>query len=462
MTAATPGTPGSAPDAVEQPAVSGAAAEPAWVTRPPHTGPRVVHVNATPAGGGVAELLTGLVPAQQRTGTNVGWAVIGGTTGFYAVTKYLHHLLHGHADPGRLEQPGFLGEYREVLAAQAPWFARQAGPGDVFVLHDPQTLGLAPALRATGARLVWHCHIGVERPLPGPAAVWRAFSGDLDALDALVTTRREFAPPEDPARELFVVPPAVDPEAPKNRKLRPGEVAEVLDGVGLTSAGGVSRVAAVEQEAPLPAEARVVVQVSRWDPLKDMPGVLRCVAALPRDVHLVLVGTDPAGVSDDPEGQAVLDEVRAGVARLEAPDRRRVHLVKTATAPAREAALVVNAVQRRADVVLQKSLEEGFGLTVTEAMIKGRPVVATRVGGMREQITDGVDGLLADPEDVAAAREALRTLLDDPSRARAMGERARDTALRRYTMARLVEDYRKITAGPARYAEAAQPRKAIS
>lgn len=462
----TPGTPGAPPTRqtppARQPPEPDPAAHPSWVAEPQAGGRRLVHVNATPAGGGVAELLTGLVPAQRTEGTNTGWAVIGGTPGFYAVTKYLHHLLHGKADPGTLKQPGYLRGYREVLAAQAPWFTERVGPGDVVVLHDPQTLGLAPALRSTGARLVWHCHIGVDRPHPGPAATWRAFAGDLAALDAVVTTRSEFAPPGDPSRDLFVVPPAVDPEAPKNRELTPEQVAEVLDGIGLTAGSGPSPVASVEQEAPLPAGARVVAQVSRWDPLKDMPGVLHCVAGLPRDVHLVLVGTDPAGVSDDPEGQAVLDEVRAGVARLDPLDRRRVHLVKTSTTPARESALVVNAVQRRADVVLQKSLEEGFGLTVTEAMVKGRPVVAARVGGMREQITDGVDGLLADPGDTAAVREALRGLLDDTPRARAIGERARATALRRYTMARLVEDYRDVAAGPARPTASAHSRKVSS
>lgn len=447
------------PQPQQAPPASGPAVEPSWVTEPQTDGPLLVHVNATPVGGGVAELLTGLVSAQRADGTNTGWAVIGGTPDFYAVTKYLHHLLHGRADPETLEQPGFLRGYREVLEAQAPWFARRIGPEDVVVLHDPQTLGLAPALRATGARLVWHCHIGVDRPLPGPAAAWRAFADDLAALDGLVTTRSEFAPPSDPTRDQFVVPPAVDPAAPKNHELTPAQVAEVLDGIGLTADSGPSPLATVEQEAPLPAGARVVAQVSRWDPLKDMPGVLHSFVGLPHDVHLVLVGTDPAAVSDDPEGHAVLAEVRTAAARLAPADRRRVHLVKTATAPARDCALIVNAVQRRADVVLQKSIEEGFGLTVTEAMVKGRPVVATRVGGMREQITDGVDGLLVDPGDPAAVREALRGLLDDAPRRLAMGEKGRAAVLRRHTMARLVSDYRGVAAGagPARPVASSHP-----
>ncbi|MFI5843807.1 glycosyltransferase [Catenuloplanes sp. NPDC051500] len=394
-------------------------------------------MNATATGGGVAEMLRGLVPFQ-----HAAWAVIAGTDEFYAVTKYLHHLLHGQADPGRLDDPAPLATYRATLAPQTGWFARFLSPGDVVVLHDPQTLGLAPAVKATGARVVWHCHIGAEvAPERGPGAVWRAFDTELAAVDAVITTLPRYAPPH--VRDRHTIEPAIDLTSPKNRDLTEERVADVLAGIGLTT-GRPSAGVTVLQDEPLPRHARVVLQVSRWDPLKDMPGVVRAAAGLPDDVHLVLAGTDPTKIPDDPEGLAVFTEVRALVAALPDADRRRVHLVANAEPDPEQNALVVNALQRRADVVLQKSLQEGFGLTVVEAMVKGRAVVASNVGGLRLQITDGVNGLLVDPADLDGVRAALRRLLDDPALRRTLGERARAGVLERYTMARLAEDYLKV------------------
>jgi trehalose synthase len=410
---------------------------PVWEIEPGTERPLLVHVNATATGGGVSELLRGLARHQRAA-----WAVIAGTADFYAVTKYLHHLLHGRADPALLDDLALLRTYRATLAPQAEWFARRLTPGDVVVLHDPQTLGLAPGIKAAGARVVWHCHIGaVVAPERGPGAVWRAFDVELAALDAVVTTLPEFAPPN--VRDLFVVPPAIDPAAPKNRELTPDEVATVLAEIGLTT-DRVSSGVTITQQKPLPHTARVVLQVSRWDRLKDMPGVVRCVVGLPDDVHLVLAGTDPTEIPDDPEGLAVLAEVGDVLTGLSEVDRARVHLVNISLKQPDYNALVVNALQRRADVVLQKSLQEGFGLTVAEAMVKGRAVIASEVGGLRLQIMDGHNGLLVDPVDLDAVRAALARLLDDPVLRQELGERARTSALERYTMRRLVEDYRKV------------------
>jgi trehalose synthase len=413
---------------------------PVWVVEPGAQSPLLVHVNATATGGGVSELISGLLPHQD----GAGWAVVAGTAEFYAVTKYLHNLLHGRADPGRLDDPALLRTYRATLAPQAEWFAQRVSAGDVVVLHDPQTLGLAPRIRATGARVVWHCHIGaVVPPERGPGAVWRAFDAELGAIDAVVTTLAEFAPAN--AREVWVVPPAVDPAAPKNRELAPDEIDAVLASIGLTADGTAPGVTVV-QERPLPPDARLVLQVSRWDPLKDMPGVVRSVVGLPSDVHVVLAGTDPADIPDDPEGRAVLAEVQALLAELSDLDRARVHLVNISLERPELNALLVNALQRRADVVLQKSLEEGFGLTVTEAMVKGRAVVASAVGGLRHQVVDGHSGLLVDPTDIEGVRAALMRLLDDPELRRDLGERARSRALENYTMRRLADDYLRMIA----------------
>jgi trehalose synthase len=413
---------------------------PVWEVEPRSgNGPLLVHVNATATGGGVSELIRGLLRHQ-----DAGWVVIAGAPAFYQITKNLHLLLHGRGDPERLSDPEVMRIYRDTLRPQADWFAQRLSPGDVVILHDTQTLGLAPALRAMGARVVWHCHIGaLVAPEDGPGAVWRAFVPELSALDAVVTTLPEFAPPG--VRQVFVVPPAIDPAAPKNRELSDAEIASVLDDTGLT-AGGTSPGVSLTQEALLPHDARVVLQVSRWDPLKDMPGVVRCVVGLPEDVHLVLAGTDPADIPDDPDGLAVLAEVRDVLADLPAADRARIHLVNISLRRPELNDLVVNALQRRADVVLQKSLEEGFGLTVTEAMVKGRPVVASAVGGLRQQITDGWNGLLVDPNDLDGVRAVVAGLLDDAQRRRELGERARTAVLERYTMARLAEDYLRVVA----------------
>ncbi|OLF13011.1 hypothetical protein BLA60_07145 [Actinophytocola xinjiangensis] len=395
---------------------------PNWVRRP-NTSPSMVHVSATAATGGVAELLAGLVPAQIAAGVPAGWAVIEAGEDFHDFTRYLDRLLHGRADSLTSER---LGEgakpYRELLATHAAWLAEQLGSEDVVVLHDPATLGMAPPLAEAGLRVVWHCHLGTtEEEASGPAAVWHHFHDELASLDAVVTTLPEYAPQSVPAARRHVFAPAVDPSAPKNRPLSSREIETVLAEAGLA----------------LPAQARTVAQVSRWDALKDMPGALRCLPKLPADVHLVLVGDHP----DSSESRAVLDEVRSLRARLSEQDRSRVHLVLTSQEDPQARALLVNAVQRRADVVLHKSLAEGFGLPVTEAMLKGKAVVAGDVGGPRQQISPGHNGVLADPRNTTAVVEALEMLLEDPMLRRRLGNNATESVSRRYLMDRLVADY---------------------
>lgn len=420
---------------------------PAWVRVPP-TGRRLVHVNATATGGGVAELLHGLVPAQAAEGVGACWAVIGGDDEFFGFTKSLHHMLHDNATAGTRIERAAAGHYRDVLRPQAHWLAGHVGDGDVVVLHDPQTLGMGPCLAASGATVLWHCHIGTDVPgAAGPSAVWREFAAELAAVAAVVTTRAEFAPP---GARVHVCPPAIDPAAPKNRELTATERTGLLDEIGLTSDMVHSGLGVIEHDAPMPRDARMVLQVSRWDPLKDMPGVLRCLPGLPSDVHLVLAGNDPEEVPDDPEGLAVLAEVRRVRLGLPGAVRERAHLIRTSAADPRRAGMVVNALQRRADVVVQKSLAEGFGLTVTEAMWKRRAVVAADVGGLRTQIDSGRDGILVEPADLAGVTKVVRDLLVDPWRRQLLGRRAAETVARRYTMSRLVADYRRWTMSPQR------------
>ena len=380
-------------------------------------------------------MLTGLVPAQAASGLSVGWAVIDGDSTFFAFTRFLNRLLHGRADAQtsvRLEAA--VPRYRAALEPQAEWLAGQLERGDIVVLHDPPTLGLAPALAAAGLKVVWHCHVGTtEDQASGPPAVWHALGTELSNVDLAVTALPEYAPQVVPPARRRVIAPALDPDSPKNRALSKSEVAELLSDAGH-----------VEEDRTLPEDAPVVLQVSRWDPLKDMPGVLRCVSQLPPETHLVLAGNDPD--EHDVEGWAVLDEVRALRADLPPADRARVHIVRPDGSDHERTALIVNALQRRADVVLQKSLAEGFGLTVTEAMAKGRAVVASDVGGLRQQVSPGHNGLLVNPRNQDAVVDALRTLLDDPLLRRRLGKRAAESVSRRYLMPRLVSDYARFVA----------------
>jgi len=246
----------------------------------------------------------------------------------------------------------------------------------------------------------------------------------------------------DPAR-VAVIPPSIDIFSPKNQPMAFSAVAAVLGvmGLGEGALGGrpvyeredgsparVDRRASLVEEESLDLVQPTMLQVSRWDRLKDHAGVMEafdcCIAPRAPDVHLVLAGPDTEGVADDPEGAEVYESLRAGWEELDPRVRRRVHLASLPMADAAENAAMVNALQRRADVVVQKSLAEGFGLTVSEAMWKGRPVVAGAVGGINDQVVDEDTGLLVDPTDLEAFGAAVARLFGDPGAATRMGDRA--------------------------------------
>lgn len=410
-------------------------------------GRTVAHVNSTATGGGVAEMLPTLIGYSVAAGINAPWYVLAGTPAFFAVTKRLHNRLHGHrGDSGALAAPEH-AVYQEVAARGAPGLLAALRPGDVAVLHDPQTLGLAPVLRAHGVTVVWRCHIGVDTGNEITAEAWEFLSPYLDAVRAFVFSRSQYRPSIIDERLVTVISPSLDPLSAKNVALDDGEAAAVVRYCGLVgeptgapptfvrrdgSAGVVLRRAQMIQLAPPPGDEPLVVQVSRWDKLKDMPGVITGFAdhvATTGSGHLVLAGPDVSSVSDDPEGAIELDHCQRVWAALPAEQRRRVHLACLPTDDVEENALMVNALQRHAAVVCQKSLAEGFGLTVVEAMWKARPVVASAVGGIRDQIDDGLSGvLLRDPTDLAAFGSLVRDLLDDPQRACRIGAAAAERA----------------------------------
>jgi len=378
-------------------------------------GRTVWNVNSTARGGGVAEMLRTLVAYAAGTGVDVRWLVVGGDPAFFAVTKRIHNRLHGVPGDGGALDGVARATYDATLAQQRDEVVDLVQPGDVVLLHDPQTAGLAAPLRRRGALVVWRCHVGLDEHNEWTREAWGFLRELVEPARAHIFSRSSFAPDWVDRRWLRVIPPSLDPFSPKNVGLDAGEVEALVHRDGLAVEG-----------APLPGDGRVVVQVSRWDRLKDMAGVMTAFAdhvdGLPADVHLVLAGPATDGVADDPEAAEVLAECRELWRALPSRARDRSHLVSVPMDDLDDNARVVNALQRWSTVVVQKSLAEGFGLTVTEPMWKGRPVVASAVGGIRDQIEDGVSGvLLDDPRDGAALAAALSSLLEDADRRREMG-----------------------------------------
>jgi trehalose synthase len=265
----------------------------------------------------------------------------------------------------------------------------------------------------------------------------------VEQAEAYVFSRQEFAWEGLDADRIWVVPPSIDAFSPKNQDLEPPVVGAILHAAGLSSTPGsgaptflredgtpgrVDRRADVDEDGQLTLDAKLVTQVSRWDRLKDPAGLVRSFAEhVPDHVHLLLAGPSVVAVADDPEGAEVLAEVREQRHALAPGVRERVHLAQLPMEDPEENAAIVNALQRRSDVVVQKSLAEGFGLTVAEAMWKARPVVASRLGGIRDQIVDGESGVLVDdPSDLRAVAAAIQGLLEDPDRAALLGEAARE------------------------------------
>jgi trehalose synthase len=404
-------------------------------------------VNSTGIGGGVAEMLRPLLGYVKSLGIDTRWLTIEGTSEFFQITKRLHHALHGSEGDGSALGERERAVYEQVLQANAEELLRLIHPRDFVILHDPQTAGLAPHLVGSGAIVVWRCHVGDDK-LDGQAELgWGFLAPYLEDVAAAVFSRNHFIPDCCDHGRSVVIPPSIDAFSAKNQELDDAAVRAILVHAGLVegppgegspmyrrddgSPGRVQRQASVLRLGSAPSwETPLVVQVSRWDPLKDPTGVMLGFAehvdgAGPAGPALVLAGPAVGMVADDPEDTAVLEQVVAEWHRLPPSHRDRVHLASLPMTDVEENAAIVNALQRHATVVVQKSLREGFGLTVTEAMWKSRPVVASAVGGIQDQITDGVHGLLVqDPLDARAVGTALGRILGDSDYAAWLGRNA--------------------------------------
>ena len=401
-------------------------------------------VSANASSGGIAALIGSYAAYARGGGVDVRWEVLDADDDFFALTRRLNDNLHGELDSGPYDDAD-REHYEAALAGTGDSLAERITPGDLVILHGVHTAGLVEAARDAGASVVWRCHVGRDEPNELARRAWDFLTPYVRQADLFVFSRRHFVWEELDADRALVVTPTLNPLSPKNQDLDPAVVTAVLERTGIQAESGsthdapfvrldgtpyrVDHVAETVQDAPVPAAARLIVQVSHWSPLKDPAGVIDVFAGhvAPRtDAHLVIAGPPPEATIDEPDAPAVFAEACARREALPDEVRRRVHLVCVPAADPEEAAAIVNALQRRATVVLQKSRGEGFGMTVLEAMWKGVPVVCTRVGGLQEQVVDGVTGFLVEPGDFAAGGAAILRLLSDLELHQRMGAAAHE------------------------------------
>jgi trehalose synthase len=355
----------------------------------------IANVSSTYYGGGVAEILSSLTLLMNAAGIKTGWRVIEGRPDFFSITKKMHNALQG----GDINLTDLkMNIYEEVVYENA---VRNHIDHDLVIVHDPQPLPLIRHYRKK-APWVWRCHLDLAAP---NAELWSYLTPFIESYDAVVLSLPEYAQKLS-APQRFIAP-AINPFSTTNKDLTESEIEDRLD------------------HYDIPTDLPLVVQVSRFDRWKDPQGVIDAFRIARREIDctLVLVGNV---ATDDPEGQEVFQSLCQC-----SEERIRILSVQDSA--------LVNALQRRAAVVLQKSIREGFGLTVTEAMWKGTPVIGGRVGGIKHQIEDGVNGFLVDS--IQQAAERVVQLVKDEKLRTQMGERAKETVRQRFLMTRLMEDW---------------------
>ena len=410
-------------------------------------GGRVWMVNSTALGGGVAQLLRTLLPYWKGAGIDVRWVVLHGSGEFFRATKRFHNHLQGQAGDGDVLGIEELTTLDRAALHHARALASLVAPGDVVVLNDPQTAAMSELLARAGATVIWNCHIGIDYDNEYSANVWRCLRPRLAGVRRFVFSRYTALPDWLGGAETSILTPGIDPGSTKNLPMSAGAARAILQHLGLAAGvpaaapryqctGGwtatlAGRPTVLDSDgAPDWNRDPVVVSLARWDRIKDPVGVLDgfLERVLPATgAHLLLAGPDAGQVADDPEAEGVLAAVRERWWRLPPRARARVHVACFPLTSPEEDAAMVNAIQRWAAVVVKKSLQEGFGLGVTEAMWKARPVVASAVGGHLEQVQHGRSGLLVkDPADVGAFGDAIVELLHEPRRAARLGQAARE------------------------------------
>lgn len=422
--------------------------EQAELVLPKFKGRSVVMLNSTAKGGGVAEMLPRIVSILNELGITTHWAAMKfDRPEFFKLTKRLHNLIHGQGEPSLSAEDRNL--YEGVSRSLADELRCHMKPDDLLIVHDPQPMAAGAMLKKDLAiHAVWRCHIGLDEDLPATRAAWAFLKPYAEAYDYTIFSAPEYIPAYL-AERAAVIYPGIDPLSHKNRILRPHNLAGVLCNAGLSKEHGP----VLTPEFPQPAQRLrpdgtfgpatlpdeigflyrpIVAQISRWDRLKGfgplLSGFVRLKQRLSQShdsisarncrrleiARLVLAGPDPNSVQDDPEAQEVLDELRRAYCGLNEQFQKDIALLSLPMDSRKNNELMVNVIQRCASLVVQNSLREGFGLTVTEAMWKGVPVLGTEACGLRQQIRDGVDGrLLQDPENPDEIADYLDEMLCD-------------------------------------------------
>jgi len=373
-------------------------------------GMRVVHVNSTKEGGGVAEILHKLVPLMNELGIDTRWEVIEGESNFYQCTKSFHNSLQGNAVH---IHPKLLHAFEKTNRRNAERLGSLLTEADIVFIHDPQPAPLLSMCPQRRGKWVWRCHIDVSRPY---RPVWKYLSRFVNGYDASIFSMPDFARPLP--HPGYLIPPSIDPLSDKNVELVPEEVAKVYASFGID------------------AERPMILQVSRFDRFKDPIGVVeayRLAKKFVPSLQLVLAG---GGASDDPEGEEVYREVQRT-----ADGDADVHVLLLPP----DAHRTINALQRAAVVVLQKSIREGFGLTVTEAMWKSKPVIGGDTGGIRLQVIDHHTGFLVNTPEGAASR--VRYLLRRTEKLAEMGAKARGLVRDNFLLTRQLREYLTLIVG---------------
>lgn len=355
----------------------------------PMKGKKFVHVNSTRVGGGVAEILMKIVPLMNELGIETSWEVITGEDKFYQCTKSMHNALQGDSVD---ISDDLLQAYKETNAKNAEQLRPALEDADYVIIHDPQPAPLLSLCPNRKGKWVWRCHIDASKPYP---PVWDFLSHYVRDYDASFFSLADFA--QQLPHTQYLIPPSIDPLSEKNMDLDQSEIESVYG------------------EFDLDPDRPIMLQVSRYDRFKDPIGVIEAYKLVKRsipEIQLVLAG---GGATDDPEGEEVLREVRQA-----AGDDQDIHILLLPP----DAHKTINALQRASDIILQKSVKEGFGLTVTEAMWKGKPVIGGNTGGIRLQIVNHHTGFLVDTPEGAALR--IQQLLQNPEKMREIATNAKE------------------------------------
>jgi len=433
-------------------------------------------VNSTARGGGVAEMLPGMIALMNDLGIDTRWAVINSDRQeFFRLTKRIHNMIHGDASAGIEFGPADAELYEAVNRENAGSFAGHIKKDDVLIVHDPQPLPLGRIMsKEHGMFVVWRCHIGLDRHTDATASVWRFLRPFVDGYRHAIFTAPEYVPDYLGDRSS-IIHPAIDPLSHKNQELMVPKLTGILCNSGLlpsyepvTTPDYREKVKMLLPDGTSSAPGEigllfrpVIVQISRWDRLKGWLPLLEGFVRLKRDAErrnesrksgrrkrrvelarLVLAGPDPSAVADDPEGVEVLQEVFGRYADIEYDIRRDIAILLLPMGSIKENMLIVNAIQRCATVVVQNSIQEGFGLTATEAMWKRKPVLGSSACGIRQQIRDGEDGLLTgDPEDPVEISKKLRLMLDDTRLAYNLGRSAQRRVYDHFLIFRQIAAY---------------------